>query len=223
MKPVDILSAHPLFSGLDTEALERLCLACVAQHYAAGETVFLQGDPCKGLYIVREGWVKGIITSLLGREQIIFLLRPGDIFNEIGLLTDGGNMVTTQALEETTLWIIQRKTMLQLMDEHPRLSRAISQSIAERVLQLMKLVEDLSLRTVKSRMARIMLENSVEGMINRRRWMTQTEMAARLGTVLDVANRTLNSLEADRLISVSRFEIQILDRKKLEELASIEE
>ena len=220
---MDDLSSAPLFSELDADVMDVVKGAATLHRYAAGETVFLQGDPCAGLYIVQEGWLKGIITSPSGREQIIRLLGPGDVFNEIGLLTDGKNLVTVQALEDSTLWIIERETMLRLMNEHPRLCRAITRNLAERVLHLMRLVEDLSLRTVKSRMARILLENAVEGVINRRRWMTQTEMAARLGTVLDVVNRTLNTLADDGLICVERQRIQILDHKRLEELAILEE
>jgi CRP/FNR family cyclic AMP-dependent transcriptional regulator len=224
LRSLEALSSVPLFSELDANVLDAVRQAATApQHYATGETVCLQGDPCADLYIVKEGWLKGIITSPLGREQIIRLLRPGDVFNEIGLLTDGKNLVTVQALEDSTLWVIERKTMLRLMDEHPRLCRAITHNLAERVLHLMKLIEDLSMRTVKSRMARILLENADEGVINRQRWMTQTEMAARLGTVLDVANRTLTSLENEGLISVARYKILILDPAKLEELANLEE
>ncbi|MFA5874553.1 MAG: Crp/Fnr family transcriptional regulator [Anaerolineales bacterium] len=223
LKSVEALSSVPLFSELDANVLDVVRHAAAPQYCAAREMVFLQGDPCAGLYIVQEGWLKGIITSPAGREQIIRLLGPGDVFNEIGLLTDGRNLVTVQALEDSTLWVIERETMLRLMDEHPRLCRAITRNLAERVLHLMKLVEDLSMRTVKSRMARLLLENAVEGVINRRRWMTQTEMAARLGTVLDVVNRTLNSLENDGLIIFERYKIQILDCKLLEELANLED
>lgn len=222
-KKMDDLSSAPFFSGLDTNVLDAVKHATSSQNYAAGETIFLQGDPCAGLYIVQEGWLKGIITSPLGREQIIRLLGPGDIFNEIGLLTDGRNLVTVLALEDSALWVIERNSMLRLMDEQPKLCRAITQNLAESVLHLMKLVEDLSLRTVKSRMARLLLENDVEGVISRRPWMTQTEMAARLGTVLDMVNRTLTGLKNDGLISVERQKIQILDKKLLEKLAILEE
>jgi CRP/FNR family transcriptional regulator len=150
-------------------------------------------------------------------------LGPADVFNEIGLLTDGRNRVTVQALEDSTVWVIERKLMLQLMDEYPKICKSITRTLAERVMDLIKLVEDLSLRTVKSRMARILLENSVNGIINRRRWMTQTEMAARLGTVLDVVNRALNTLMEDGLIHVDRQRIQIMDKNKLEELAILED
>jgi len=144
--------------------------AAAAHHYATGEMVFLHGDPCEGLYIVQVGWLKGIITSPAGREQIVRLLGPGDVFNEIGLLTDDKNLVTVQALEDSTLWVIERETMLRLMDEHPRLCRGITQNIAERVLHLMKLVEDLSMQTVKSRMARLLLSNIT------RTWHLQTAL-----------------------------------------------
>lgn len=221
--PKGVLSSAPLFSGLDADVLAVIEHTAVLKRYIAGETVFLQGDPCAGLNIVQEGWLKGIITSPSGREQIIRLLGPGDVFNEIGLLTEGKNLVTVQVLEDSSLWIIKRETMLRLMDEHPCLCRAITHNLAERVIHLMKLIEDLSLRTVKSRMARLLLENAVEGVISRRRWMTQTEMAARLGTVLDVVNRTLNSLENDGLISVERDKIQILDCRLLEKLANLED
>jgi CRP/FNR family transcriptional regulator len=222
-KALDHLSSVPFFAKLDTEVLDILQKSVFSQRYAADEIVFLQGERCAGLYIVQEGWLKAVITSPLGREQIIRLLGPNDTFNEIGLLTDGRNRVTVQALEDARLWVIDRKLMLQLMDEYPQVSQTIARTLAERVLHLMTLVEDLSLRTVKSRMARILLENSVNGIINRRRWMTQTEMAARLGTVLDVVNRAINTLAEDGLIRVDRQRIQILNKKRLEELAILED
>jgi len=222
-KTVDDLSSVPLFTGFDEYLLNIVKRATAIQHYEVGEIIFLQGEPCTNLYIVQEGWLKGVITSLAGREQIIRLLGPGDIFNEISLFTDGKNRVTVQALEESTLWFIERETMLRLMDDHPRLCRVITRNMAESVLHLTKLVEDLSLRTVKSRMARILLENAAEGVINRRRWMTQTEMAARLGTVLDVANRIMTGLENEGLISVARYKIRILNPTGLEALAVLEE
>lgn len=222
-KALENLSSVPFFMKMDDRVMEIIQHAVTSHRFAAEEIVFLEGEQSAGLHIVQEGWLKAIITSLLGREQIIRLLGPGDVFNEISLLTNGRNRVTVQALEDSRLWVINWKKMLQLMDEYPQVSQAVARSLAESVLHLMKLVEDLSLRTVKSRMARLLLENSVDGTINRRRWMTQTEMSARLGTVLDVGNRTLNTLAEDGLIRVDRQRIQILNKKRLEELAVMED
>jgi len=213
------LSTVPYFSGLDERVLESISAVTVRHHYEGGEIVFLEGEPCQGLYIVQEGWLKSVITSAGGREQIIRLVGPGQAFNEIGvLLRENRNLVTVQATEPSAVWVIHRQALLKLMDETPILCRIITQRLADRVVNLMKLVEDLSLRTVEGRLARLLIDQSIgEGM--RRHWATQAEMASRLGTVPDVINRALHKLEAEGLIRIVRHQIEIVDHMRLEQRA----
>jgi len=103
------------------------------------------------------------------------------------------------------------------------MARLILQNLAEHVLHLVSLVEDLSLRTVEARLARHLLERATEGTLSRRRWATQAEMAARLGTVLEVLNRALQRLVAEGLIEVERHQIRIVDREGLETKAMLNE
>jgi CRP/FNR family transcriptional regulator len=217
LKPA--LSTVPYFAGLDERVLESIAAITVQRHYAMGEIVFLEGEPCQGLYVVQEGWLKSVITSTGGREQIIRLVGPGQAFNEIGvLLRENRNLVTVQATEPSAVWVINRQALLNLMDENPVLCRTITQSLADRVVNLMKLVEDLSLRTVEGRLARLLIDQSIgEGM--RRHWATQAEMASRLGTVPDVINRALHKLEAEGLIRIVRHQIEIVDHMRLEQRA----
>ena len=109
--------------------------------------------------------------------------------------------------------------MLKLMDEYPALSRIITEALANRVILLTNMIENLALQTVEARLARIFLEHSSGEVLNRRPWSTQAEMAARLGTVPDVLNRALRSLAEEGLINIQRHQIQILDRKGLERKA----
>ena len=83
-------------------------------------------------------------------------------------------------------------------------------------------MEDLSLRSVTARLARLLAENAREDIVPRRRWATQTEMANRLGTVPDVLNRALRTLVAEGLIEVDRQKIRICDRAGLERRASLD-
>jgi CRP-like cAMP-binding protein len=106
------------------------------------------------------------------------------------------------------------------MDEHPPLCRTVTQNLANRVVHLVKLVEDLSLRTVEGRLARILLEQSTDDEKRRRCWATQAEMAARLGTVIDVVNRALHKLEEEGMIRIVRHQIEIVDPKHLEQKAA---
>jgi CRP/FNR family transcriptional regulator len=126
------------------------------------------------------------------------------------------------ALETTRLWKIGREMMLQLLDSHPGLARLVIQDLARRVTHLISLVEDISLRSVEARLARLLLEQSVEDRVHRQKWATQAEMASRLGTVPDVLSRTLRKLVERGVISLARNEIQILDRQALELIAKIE-
>ncbi|MCC6383358.1 MAG: winged helix-turn-helix domain-containing protein, partial [Dehalococcoidia bacterium] len=84
-----------------------------------------------------------------------------------------------------------------------------------RIATLVQMVADLSLHSVEARLARRLLENVEGDIVYRRRWSTQAEMAAHLGTVPDVLNRALRSLAEAGLIQVERQQITILDRAGL--------
>jgi CRP/FNR family transcriptional regulator len=92
--------------------------------------------------------------------------------------------------------------------------------LSERLRDSVSLIEDLSLRSVMNRLARLILDEAEDGVLVRPSWYTQNELAARLGTVADVVQRSLRKLEADNLIEVSREQILIVNRQELEELAS---
>lgn len=218
---VKLFSALPSFAGLDSSLLEAVAGAAILRSYNEGEVVFLEGEPCAGLYIVQEGWLKSVKISTAGREQIIRFVGPGEVFNEIGVFTGGLNQATVEALEPARVWLIQRQRLLQIMDQHPRLARVLIENLARRVQHLIQLVEDLSLRSVEGRLARLLLEQSARGALSRRRWSTQAEMASRLGTVPDVLNRALRALVEEGLIAIERHRIQILDRQGLETKAML--
>lgn len=89
------------------------------------------GKPCLGLYIVQDGWLSGYKLSPSGRGQVTHSLAPGDAFNEVGVLAEGKNSVTVQALEPSTVWVIQREALLRLMEAIPHLCRLITQNLAD--------------------------------------------------------------------------------------------
>ncbi|MFP3853499.1 MAG: Crp/Fnr family transcriptional regulator [Anaerolineales bacterium] len=216
---VDTLASIDYFSRLDRCALELIRLATQHSSYEQGECVFHEGDACIGLYIVINGWARAVKTSPAGREQVIRFVGPGDVFNEVGVLTGGVNVVTVETLEPLELLIVQREILLGLVDEHPSLAKRLIENLANRILYAMDMVVDLSLHTVESRLARFLLQQADEERINRHKWATQAVIAARIGTVPVVLNRALRIFVEKRLIDLSPEEIIILNRKELERIA----
>jgi CRP/FNR family transcriptional regulator len=209
------------FSRLDQTTLERVVRSATRLSYDEGQVILLEGEPCSGLYIVASGHLKAVKTGLDGREQVLQTLGPGDAFNAVGVLADSPNQATVLSLEPSAVWLIRREVLLGLMDEYPELARDVVRDLAERVMHLVQLVEDLSLRSVEARLARLLLEQEQGGSVYRERWATQAEMATRLGTVPDVINRALRDLVKRGLIDVERREIRILDRDRLAGVARV--
>jgi CRP/FNR family transcriptional regulator len=216
-----LLKALSYFADLDDAALNRVAGSAMRHVYNAGQVILIEGEPCAGLYVVESGWLKAVKIGLDGREQVLQTLKPGEVFNGISVFTDAPNQATVAALETSAVWLIQRELLLRMMDEHPTLARQVVKDLAERVMNLIHMVEDLSLRSVEARLARLLLEQAEGASVQRRRWATQAEMASRLGSVPDVVNRAMRKLAEGGLIHVERHQIQILDKEKLKSVAQM--
>lgn len=217
----DILKAVSYFSKLNDVALASVERAAIRRDYDAGQVILIEGEPCAGLYIVESGWLKAVRIGLDGREQVLQTLKPGETFNALSVFTDAPNQATVAALEPSVVWMVRRDILLKLMEEHPSLARQVIQELAGKVQYLIRMVEDLSLRSVETRLARLLLGQAEGESVQRRRWETQAEMASRLGTVPDVVNRALRKLSEEGIIHVERHQIQILDKEGLKAIAQV--
>jgi CRP/FNR family cyclic AMP-dependent transcriptional regulator len=218
---ITLLRELQYFAHLDDEILQAVTEVARMRHYSPDEIIFLEGDPCAGLFIVQSGRVKIFEISVEGREQSLHFVGPGRSFNDVAALDGGPNPATVVAMQPTTCVVIDRDSMVRLVKSYPALALAVIESIAARTRHLVTLVEDLSFRSVQARLARLLLEEAqARGRGDQvPRLMTQQEMAARLGTVREVVGRALRALEDRGVIRIQRHRIVILDRKELERQA----
>ena len=218
---VDHLKHVPYFAGLDDAALHELAALAIWQEYAAGAVIFLEGDASSGLYSIHTGWVKVIKLSPDGREQVLRYFGPGEVFNEIGMFLQRPNPATAMALEQSMLWQLHRSALQPLLVAHPALQLQVMGNMADRIAYLAGMVAELSLHSVEARLARLLLDSATGGALVRPSWLTQAELAARLGTVPDVLSRALRTLADAGVIRFDRRQITILDREKLVTRASM--
>lgn len=213
---IDALATFAYFSELDGAALSIIADQTHRQEYEAGQIVLLEGCACPGLYLVQDGWLKAVKISSVGREYVLHFVGPGDIFPEVSLLAEIPSPATVIGLEPTTLFFIEAAVVCQLLVDYPHLFRAGIQRLANTVIDLVDTVADLALHPIETRLARLLLEQSTDGVYRRRSWATQAELAAHLGTVGDVLGRALRKLVEAGLIEMDRREIRILDPQRLQ-------
>lgn len=218
----EILGQINYLSGLDPEIYAALARVASRRRLGAGSLLFLEGDPCAGLCIVETGTIKVLRMSKAGREQIIHMIQAGDTFNDVAALDGGPNPATTVATVETVIWCIPREALQRIAGEYPALAWALIASMARRTRHLMGLVEDLSLRSVKGRLAQLLLSQAQaneDGDVPR--LLTQEEIASHLGTVREMVGRSLRSLAADGILEFDRHRIVILDADRLADEADV--
>ncbi len=218
-----ILQGLPKFQGLANETQQALAAAAIRRCFNSGQVIYLEGEPAEAIYILETGWVKATRMTRDGREQAMMFLRPVDVFGDIAVLTGVPYPGTVTALENVVAWVIPAQTIFDLIQSQPAFALAVIRHLGERVLHYISLVEDLSLRSVESRLAHTLLQNAelCDGqlIVPRRDWATFDQMAVRLGTVRDVLSRTLKALEAENLLRVEKQGIILLDPKGLSERA----
>lgn len=216
LEPFDLSAMAPTFEGLPDPIIQALAETATCRRLAAGEVLFLEGEPTAGFVMVEEGLIKISRVSKEGREQILQFAPRAATFNEVSVLDGGPNPATAIAHTDAVVWIISRADLHRLADQHAQLAWALVESIARRARHLVGLVEDLSMRSVRGRLARLLLEVAEEhGSDVIPRVITQEDMAGRLGTVREVVGRALRGLAADGVIDFDRQSITILDRARL--------
>jgi CRP-like cAMP-binding protein len=212
----ELRSLHSaFFSGLANNDLEALGGAMFQRTYPAGQIVLLEGAASSVLYVVQAGRLKLFKTSPRGREQVLRLLRPGDMFNEVAVFDEGPNPASAQAIEDCRLYLLLRRDLMRFVAERPGIALAITHSFAGRLREALALVEDLAFRDVTSRLAKILLQGQ-DGDAPR---VTQELLAAMAGSRREVVGRALKALSQEGAIKLARGRIHVQNRATLERLA----
>ncbi len=210
------LQSFDFLKGLDASNLNDLAQRANWKVFSPDSVVFWEGDLESNLYFLQYGSLKVLKTAPDGRTQVLRFIEAGEIFNEVGVLARRPNPATAVALEESGIWLIPRAALEKIVLAHPALAMQIIENMADKIIELVTLAADLSLKTVEARFAQILLEQTAGDVIERRRWLNQTELAARLGTVPDVLSRVIRELTKAGLIETDRQHIRILNRAGLE-------
>ncbi len=143
----DFLRSVPHFSALGPEEINRIAKETFEHSFAKGEILFLEDEPCRGLYVVKSGRIRIFKSSPEGREQVLLTAGAGATFNDVPVFDGGPNPASASALGPSTVYVIPKESVLSLVADCPA-AQAIIKLFAARLRHLTTVVEDLSFRSV---------------------------------------------------------------------------
>jgi len=213
-----IMTSYPAFGSLPRERLEGLLHELVEMRFPAGALVFSERQACQGFPLFVEGSLKVIKQASSGRELMLYRVQPGGscIITSSCLL--GHTDYNARGVAETnlTLRIIPVATFWRLMAEHEPFRDFVFNLLAERISDLMQLVEEVAFARLDQRLARLLLANGDEVLS-----VTHQQLADELGSVREIVSRLLKGFAVQGLVALGREQLTIVDRGELQKLAAM--
>jgi CRP/FNR family transcriptional regulator len=186
------------------------------RRYSAGQVILLEGDPCDGLFIVREGRVRVYKMSPAGKEQVLRIIQPGESFNDVPVFDGGPNPASADCVDESEVGTLTTAGAEELLRTRPGFIAAMLRVFARRLRQLTVVIEDFAFHSVRARLARASLQTAENGATH----LTQRDLAEMAGTAREVAGRELREIERQGVIHIGRGLTTLLDAGRLERIAA---
>ena len=179
-----------LFGELPEDVLERIVDEVDDRDLQRGDIIFREDDPPDELYIVLSGRIAIVNKSIDGRESMVALMEPGDLFGEMGLFDGKGRSAQARALEDSVVTCIPYLPVRSLYEETPIYLWQVIQMLAGRLRNMDEALADSVFLDVTGRTAKKLLElagESEEFSLP----ITQEELAGMVGASRERVNKAI--------------------------------
>lgn len=207
---IGTLRCAQLFSGLPAEDLMVIAGFTQPVSLTKDEYLFHEGEPSRGCYLVQSGAINVHRVNAAGKEQVIHVFRSGESLAEASLASPTGYPANARAVEPSTVLLIPKAPILDLIGRRPDLALRMLGSMSAHLRVLVGMLDDLTLKDVETRLLNWLVKHAREakhGVI--RLPGTKRVLAAELGTSSETLSRTLARLRDQRLITVSGKNITV--------------
>lgn len=221
----DVVRQAPLFAPLDDEAAEALHANMSRAELARGEVLFHEGDPGDRLYVIVEGKVKLGRTSGDGRENLLAILGPGEMFGELSLFDPGPRNATATAVSDTVLIGLGTEDLVTWLTGRPDVSRQLLRALARRLRRTNENLADLVFSDVPGRVAKALLDLSerfgrpTEDGLRVAHDLTQEELAQLVGASRETVNKALADFASRGWLRLEARAVVLLDIDRLRKRA----
>jgi len=220
---VEILRSAAIFAELPDDALARLAARCVRRTYGRNQFLWYQGDDGAHLIVVASGLVKVVLSSPQGGEVVLTTLGPGEISGELAVLDGSPRSASVVAAEPTTVLLLTRATVLDMLNRYPSVLDALLRSLGNLIRRITEQAGDFVFLDLGGRVAKLLLhlaEAHGAGSTVLDLRLTQSDLAAMVGATRPAVNRVLQHLAARGVIEVDGQRIVLVNLAELRRRAS---
>jgi CRP/FNR family transcriptional regulator, cyclic AMP receptor protein len=221
----DVLRQAPLFGALDDEAAMALRSSMTETRLRRGEVLFHEGDSGDKLYVVTDGKVKLGRTSSDGRENLLAILGPGQMFGELSLFDPGPRSATVTAVTETTLLALSHDDLMRWLEGRPAVALGLLSQIAGRLRKANDVNADLVFSDVPGRVAKALLDladrfgRTADDGVHVHHDLTQEELAQLVGASRETVNKALADFASRGWLRLEPRSVVIMDVERMKRRA----
>lgn len=215
--PVQVLGAQPLFAALGPQELTDLARRSACRTVPPDTSLFREGEPCRGLYLVLEGAVNVYRSNRDGEVQTLRLAEAGDSLGEVSLFDEGPYLASALTVRASHLLFLPVAEVQALYARHPEVAHAVVADMGRRLRGMIALVDRLSLQDVASRVAGVLegyaeqAEGGLRPGVSFRLPRTQEQIAAEVGATRESVARALRRLREAGAIRQRGRRVEIVD------------
>lgn len=210
-----LLALYPALRSVNSADLADLCKPAAVAHLPEGTELFVERQACRGFPLLISGSIKVVKSTQAGREMLLYRVEPGGSCVITSSCLLGHTAYTARGIAETPLRMLILPTALfeKLIAGNSAFRDFVFHLLADRIAELMLLVEEVAFHRLDQRLAKLLLGKS-EPII-----ATHQTLADELGSVREIVSRLLKGFAAQGLVSLGRERIALLDRHGLKKLA----
>jgi CRP-like cAMP-binding protein len=217
----DAVRKAPLFTALDDASAASLRASMSGVKLSRGQILFREGDAGDRLFVVVGGKLKLGTTSNDGRENLLSILGPGDMFGELSLFDPGPRTATATAVVDSKLLALANDQVIGWVKEHPQVSLQLLGRLAQRLRKANDVLSDLVFADVPGRVAKAIIElgerfgTKKEDGLHVNHELTQEELAQLVGASRETVNKALADFATRGWVKLEPRAVIVLDYERL--------
>jgi len=219
-----IFERHFLLGKLSSSEIDHLLTYARVESYRGGSEIYAKGSPGQSIMAVLRGTAKMSSVSPEGKEIVLNIMKPGEIFGEIALLDGAERSADAIAMEDCDLLVLNRRDFMPVLENHADICLMLLRILCQRLRHTSEQVEDVLFRHLEARIAKALLqlaEGSSRGDIHRVSLdlrLSQRDLAKIVGSSRESVNKQLQVWQKAGLIDLAKGSIRIRNAAAMEQL-----